>query len=117
MFNVSYSVEARSSHRFTPFRQPDARAVRAVHDYDAVALAPLPRERGAGLILTLLALFPIFAALGAKSLLLARLDPVALSGMVSDAAASGVMGRALAWLMQSDPLSTALAPLLAGLLG
>ncbi|EYD72661.1 hypothetical protein Lokhon_01462 [Limimaricola hongkongensis DSM 17492] len=91
--------------------------MRAAHDRDCVVLAPLPRARGAGLILTLLALFPIFAALGAKSFLLARLDPAALSGVLSDAEASGAMGRALAWLMQPDPVSAALAPLLAGLLG
>ena len=117
MSSLSYSVETRFPHPTARLRHPDGTAMSRVHDGDLVVLAPLPRERGVGLVLLTLAMFPIFAALGAKSLLLARLDPTALAEMLARLEGMGAMGRALAWLLQPEAASMALSQALAGAFG
>ena len=117
MSSVSFSVESRFPYTQSAIRRPDGTVMARVHDADFVALAPLPREQGAWTVFLMLAMIPLFAALGAKSFLLARLDGVALAEMLAPVSELGAVGRGLAWLMQPDPVTGALAPLLAGLLG
>ncbi|WP_253333540.1 hypothetical protein [Limimaricola litoreus] len=82
----------------------------------------LPRSRqGSGLAFALafalVVLLPILAALGAKSFLFARLDVHAMAELLGRLEAMGAPGRALGWLMQPEPVTATLAPMLAGLLG
>ncbi|WP_341211609.1 hypothetical protein [uncultured Limimaricola sp.] len=117
MFSASHTIESRFPQSAAKVCKTDGTAMRSVYDGDFVALAPLPQERSAGVVLLALAMFPIFVGLGAKSLLLARLDMAALAEMLSRFEAMGPLGRALAWAMQPEAVTALLSQVLAGLLG
>jgi hypothetical protein len=113
---VSPSFETRLRKIDCQKRRPAGEPECYVLEDDLVVVMPR-REGNAALAALILVMFPMMSALGAKSLLMARLDAVALGEMLSRLDGSGPFGRAVAWALQPDVLTGLLARGLAGLLG